>query len=519
MKSRNSIAPLDTNEKRGSNVTDTFFPSNTLFKLDTRSRLLKLYCICVVSTLFTIGVTIFDIYFDVTDIFQMGSDIRIIGIIHDEIFTLLRILKIIVAKSYQPLMTCDDQAPSSVCWQLETTLLSYTAPGSNPCEMNNSARSICENYFTLLLDLNYYPSIETTIENWTSVTDTTIEHSRNNLIVLEHIGLSSSHSYLTLVQGVFSVLSEIYACVRFYVDYLLNQNISQFDSFHLYSCKKLVLVEYIEVLNLLEVSESQKIDLLDLDCKQTNNSESRDLHVYQNFVFSEDIVEKINSLEYSMIHGIEDSRNTIYIRLVAKCLLCIFISIMLLVVINRTYSMNKWMLRFAADLNVATDKLKEEKETTEELLYQMIPKSVARKLKNKSSSVCAEYFDSVSIFFSDVVGFTSISAQCTPMQVVELLNALYVTFDSRIDTYDVYKVETIGDAYMVASGVPVRNGNKHAEEIATMAIDLLVATKQVKVPGSNEQDHIEIRIGLHTGPCVAGVVGLKMPRYCLFGDT
>ncbi|KAK7480851.1 hypothetical protein BaRGS_00027937 [Batillaria attramentaria] len=97
------------------------------------------------------------------------------------------------------------------------------------------------------------------------------------------------------------------------------------------------------------------------------------------------------------------------------------------------------------------------------------------------------------------------------MQVVELLNNLYSTFDSRIDTYDVYKVETIGDAYMVASGVPNRNGNRHAEEIATMSIDLLSAVKQVPKP-----EHVKG----HLQECVlAGVVGLKMPRYCLFGDT
>ncbi|XP_021374613.1 receptor-type guanylate cyclase Gyc76C-like [Mizuhopecten yessoensis] len=180
-------------------------------------------------------------------------------------------------------------------------------------------------------------------------------------------------------------------------------------------------------------------------------------------------------------------------------------------------AVNTKFYQFAVQLNDKTQELEQKKKVTEELLYQMIPKSIAHQLQNKEK-ISAEFFDAVTIFFSDIVGFTSISARCSPMQVVELLNSLYSTFDIRIDTYDVYKVETIGDAYMVASGVPERNGDKHAEEIATMAIDLLAAIKQVKVPHTNS-DHVQIRIGCHTGACVAGVVGLKMPRYCLFGDT
>jgi len=79
-------------------------------------------------------------------------------------------------------------------------------------------------------------------------------------------------------------------------------------------------------------------------------------------------------------------------------------------------------------------------------------------------------------------------------------------------------VETIGDAYMVVSGLPVRNGNLHAREVARMALALLNAVLSFKIRHRPEQ-HLKLRIGLHTGPCVAGVVGLKMPRYCLFGDT
>ncbi|XP_034234224.1 LOW QUALITY PROTEIN: atrial natriuretic peptide receptor 1 [Thrips palmi] len=159
----------------------------------------------------------------------------------------------------------------------------------------------------------------------------------------------------------------------------------------------------------------------------------------------------------------------------------------------------------------------EEKRKCEELLYQLLPKSVASQLIS-GQSVMAETYDSVTIYFSDIVGFTSLSADSTPLQVVDLLNDLYTCFDSIIENFDVYKVETIGDAYMVVSGLPMRNGLQHAREIARMALALLHAVRDFKIrhrPGLQ----LRLRIGLHSGPCVAGVVGLKMPRYCLFGDT
>ncbi|XP_050413515.1 atrial natriuretic peptide receptor 2-like [Patella vulgata] len=180
--------------------------------------------------------------------------------------------------------------------------------------------------------------------------------------------------------------------------------------------------------------------------------------------------------------------------------------------------MGDWIYRYASFLETKTSELNDEKKLTDNLLYQMLPRTVAEQLKG-NKTVSAETFEEVTIYFSDIVGFTSISAASTPMQIVELLNTLYSTFDGRIDTYDVYKVETIGDAYMVASGLPERNGDKHVEEIATMSIDLLTAVKQVNVPIPIENDCLQMRIGIHTGPCVAGVVGIKMPRYCLFGDT
>nr|ABC94533.1 NO-insensitive guanylyl cyclase III [Gecarcinus lateralis] len=159
----------------------------------------------------------------------------------------------------------------------------------------------------------------------------------------------------------------------------------------------------------------------------------------------------------------------------------------------------------------------EEKRRCEELLYQLLPKSVASQLIQGKSMV-AETFDCVTTYFSDIVGFTALSAQSTPMEVVDLLNDLYTKFDDIIENFDVYKVETIGDAYMVVSGLPVRNGTTHTREIVRMSLALLQAVGTFKIR-HRPKDTLKLRIGLHTGPCVAGVVGLKMPRYCLFGDT
>ncbi|XP_013398539.1 atrial natriuretic peptide receptor 1 [Lingula anatina] len=164
-----------------------------------------------------------------------------------------------------------------------------------------------------------------------------------------------------------------------------------------------------------------------------------------------------------------------------------------------------------------TQDLMAEKQKTDRLLYSMLPKSVADALR-LGKPVQAESFESCTIFFSDIVGFTELAGHSTPLEVVTLLNKLYTCFDEIIDRYSVYKVETIGDAYMVVSGVPIRNANHHCKEIANLAIDLVKESEMYVIP-HKPYESLRIRVGLHSGPVCAGVVGLKMPRYCLFGDT
>ncbi|XP_071281893.1 atrial natriuretic peptide receptor 2-like [Agelaius tricolor] len=164
-----------------------------------------------------------------------------------------------------------------------------------------------------------------------------------------------------------------------------------------------------------------------------------------------------------------------------------------------------------------TQDLMHEKQKTDRLLYSMLPKQVADDLR-QGKQAQAQSYSSATIFFSDIVGFTELSSSSTPYQVVDLLNKLYTIFDEIIDNYDVYKVETIGDAYMVVSGVPKENGILHAGEIASMALDLLDVCRTFKIP-HKPNTLLKIRAGIHSGAVVAGVVGTKMPRYCLFGDT
>ncbi|XP_014646800.1 PREDICTED: heat-stable enterotoxin receptor [Ceratotherium simum simum] len=164
-----------------------------------------------------------------------------------------------------------------------------------------------------------------------------------------------------------------------------------------------------------------------------------------------------------------------------------------------------------------TQLYKAERDRADRLNFMLLPRLVVKSLKEKGF-VEPELYEEVTIYFSDIVGFTTICKYSTPMEVVDMLNDVYKSFDHIVDHHDVYKVETIGDAYMVASGLPKRNGNRHAIDIAKMALDIL------SFMGTFELEHLPglpiwIRIGVHSGPCAAGVVGIKMPRYCLFGDT
>ncbi|XDB56100.1 hypothetical protein AB1E18_009558 [Capra hircus] len=128
--------------------------------------------------------------------------------------------------------------------------------------------------------------------------------------------------------------------------------------------------------------------------------------------------------------------------------------------------------------------------------------------------VAAGEFKTCTILFSDVVTFTNICAACKPIQIVNMLNSMYSKLDRLTSVHEVYKVETIGDAYMVVGGVPGPVGS-HAQTVANFALGMMISAKEVMNPLPENPS----RVRIHTGPVLAGVVGDKMPRYSLFGDT
>ncbi|XP_074672251.1 guanylate cyclase soluble subunit alpha-2 [Strix aluco] len=176
--------------------------------------------------------------------------------------------------------------------------------------------------------------------------------------------------------------------------------------------------------------------------------------------------------------------------------------------------LKKRMDKLKATLECTHQALEEEKKKTVDLLISIFPEEVAQQLW-QGQQVQARKFDDVTMLFSDIVGFTAICAQCTPMQVISMLNELYTRFDHQCGFLDIYKVETIGDAYCVAAGLH-KKSLSHAKAIALMALKMMELSEEVLTPDGSP---IKMRIGIHSGSVLAGVVGVRMPRYCLFGNN
>src|SRR5919199_687286 len=163
---------------------------------------------------------------------------------------------------------------------------------------------------------------------------------------------------------------------------------------------------------------------------------------------------------------------------------------------------------------LAEEALRCEQEKSEQLLLNILPKAIADQLKQNLSSL-AERFDDATVMFADIVGFTPLSARTSPEELVNLLNEIFSTFDQLAEQYGLEKIKTIGDAYMVAGGLPMVRSD-HAEAMAEMALDM---QREIARLATQLGEPLNVRIGINTGPVIAGVIGIKKFIYDLWGDT
>ncbi len=169
---------------------------------------------------------------------------------------------------------------------------------------------------------------------------------------------------------------------------------------------------------------------------------------------------------------------------------------------------------FAAQRRNALAALRDEQARAESLLLNILPASIAEKLKAETQPI-ADQFGSASILFADVVDFTPLAERLPPTEVVGVLDHLFSHFDVLAERHGIEKIKTIGDCYMVAAGVPLPRRD-HAHALAQMALDMQAAMRSV-----DEIGHLglELRVGINSGPVVAGVIGQKRFLYDLWGDA
>jgi adenylate cyclase len=167
------------------------------------------------------------------------------------------------------------------------------------------------------------------------------------------------------------------------------------------------------------------------------------------------------------------------------------------------------------EVSRAEEAMEVEYDRSEALLANILPASVAAKLKDPTHGVIADRYDDASILFADIAGFTERASDMTPVELVRFLDRFYTTFDRLVDKHGLEKIKTTGDSYMVVSGVPTPRPD-HAAAIAALALDMSRAVADLRDPRGNP---VPLRMGIASGPVVAGVVGARRFFYDVWGDA
>ncbi len=183
----------------------------------------------------------------------------------------------------------------------------------------------------------------------------------------------------------------------------------------------------------------------------------------------------------------------------------------------RRYYHAKVRFKLESLINMRTEELVREKEKTENLLARVLPKDTAAELKEKGK-VNTQRFQVVTVLFCDIEGFTRITDETNPEALIDQLDRFFLYFDSVVEKYRIEKIKTIGDAYMCAGGIPEKN-RTNPIEVVLAALEMMQYMKHITTSGSGKTNVWELRIGVDTGPVIAGVVGRNKLSYDIWGST
>ncbi|MEN7551408.1 adenylate/guanylate cyclase domain-containing protein [Rapidithrix thailandica] len=300
-----------------------------------------------------------------------------------------------------------------------------------------------------------------------------------------------------------------------------------------------------EIEKLEEVISTKLMDTLRLTRDElfAVKSQKRELEVRKKILEEEnkkheDLIEQqleyINHKELELALAQEQDKNR-KIQIIASiaCLVVFAIAVIVLIVVNRrTRRINRQLelqnieiLKQAREIKVQKERIKDqnkklelEKVKSDTLLLNILPRSIAEELKEKGRAT-PKHFDNVSVLFTDFKGFTTVAEKLSPSEIVKELDECFLAFDEIAEKHNLEKIKTIGDAYMCAGGVPIPNHTNPVDAVkAGLAMQEFMQNRKLQKMREGRM-FFELRVGVHTGPIVAGVVGKKKFAFDIWGDT
>ena len=266
--------------------------------------------------------------------------------------------------------------------------------------------------------------------------------------------------------------------------------------------------------------QASKSSLLLSELYQNSGNIPESFYYYKNYIIYRDSIDNLKAVEKTadLRANFEISKKQVELDLINQqkknqriVTISSFVSLILVFIIA------VGLFRRYLFIKKTNSIIEEEKKRSDDLLMNILPEETAFELK-QNGKVIAKRFDMVSVLFTDFVGFTEFAEKLDPEKLVESIDYYFSKFDEIVEKYDLEKIKTSGDSYMCAGGLPFENEN-HAHKIILAAQEILDFVNQSFIENNGNQTRFKIRIGINTGPVVAGVVGTKKFAYDIWGDT